>query len=154
MTERVFSHCALVCLADIFSVSGLDTLGYRYRYDLFTRTRLIDLIDKVIVIENRLGQTDDIGTRAVLRTRQSCRTGEPARVTAHDLNYINRLVRISVRVADYLLHCRGNVLRRAAVPRSVVGHREVIVNRLGNADKRNVAFDNIGIFRQFVNGIH
>ena len=108
----------------------------------------------MIRIERDFRQADHRRALAILVLRERGGGGQPARVAPHDFHDGHGFEVVNRGITHQLLDRRADVFGGRAVARRVVGVGQIVVDRLGNADKADVAADFGGVVAQFEDGIH
>ena len=121
--------------ADELAVSSRDTLGNRDDDGTLGLRQIFDLFHESIEVEGPLRQIDRVTAGAVTALCQSCSSGQPACVTAHDLNDDDRRLCSAkgLVVTDDLLDGGSDVFACGSISGAVVSDRQIVVDRLGNA---------------------
>ena len=156
VAERVHIVGAAAGLAHIGAVRQADALGDGDEHGVLVLEQAAHLRQERLDVKGHFGQIDEIDALAVLALGQRGRAGEPARVAAHDLDDRDQLLLVgeAVAVADDLLDGGGDVLRRAAVARCVVGQGEVVVDRLGHAEEALRLAGEQRVVGELLDGVH
>ena len=134
MTERVYRYFSAQ-LTYISAVCNLNALGYSDHYGRFGRCQFFHVSHEFINIKYSLRKVDRITTAAVVALSQRCCRCQPSCVTSHDLyDTDGGLLRTErLVVADDLFQGSRNIFCCGTVSGTVVCHRKVIVDGLGNA---------------------
>ena len=152
--ERVHAAHVVGQLADVPAVLQLHPFRDGDDDALLFLLHPAHLLDETVDMEWHLGQTDHVHPLAVLSLRERRSGGQPARVSPHDLDDGHIFVAVHRRVADDLLHHRGDVLRRAPVAGGMIGHHQVVVDGLWHADEPHGATVRRAVTRQLADGVH
>ena len=135
------------------AVGIMDALGdCDHAVSLF----LVDALNvgkEFVHIEVTLGQVNEVGARTVFGSERGG-GGQPAGVTAHDLDDADHTGVVHARVLIDLHAARGDILRGAGVAGAVVGAEEIVVDGLGNAHHAALVADLLHILGDLVAGVH
>ena len=154
MAESVHGVHIVGQFADIAAILQLDAFGHGNDDAGLLRLHTLHLFHKAVHIEGNFRQADHVHALAVFRPGQSCRSGKPAGVAAHDLHDGDILGAVNGGVADDFLHYHADVLGGTAVTGGMVGDHQVVVNGLGHAHKTDLAADMAAVIRQLADGVH
>ena len=90
-------------IAQVSAVGGLDTLTGRNDDVGLDPLQRVHLGQELVLIKGDLRQQDQVRAFTVVAAGQAGRTGQPARVTAHDLGHGHAADVIHGRIADDFL---------------------------------------------------
>ena len=121
---------------------------------IFLLEKCFDVLQALSGVKGQFRQINEIHAVAVGSVDQRSRAGEPARVSAHDLDDRDHFHVIDAGVLDDFLRGDRHVLRRGAEARGVVRDGQVVVDGLRNTDKADVRTDQMRVVRHLGNGVH
>ena len=115
----------------------------------------IDLCDEALLVECDLGKQDHDGDLGLRVRREAPGRRDPAGVTAHDLEHEHLRGRLchGADVEACLTSGDGDVLGHRPESRAVVGHRQVVVDGLGDVDGLDGRPDALRELRDFEAGV-
>ena len=141
-------------VAQVGAVSRLDALAGRDDDIGLGALQLVHLGQEFFRVKGDFRQEDEIRAVTVLAAGQTGRTGQPARVAAHDLGHRHAADVVNRGITDDLLEDGGNVLGGRAVARRVVCQAEVVVDGLGDPDEPDAAAHLGSVAGKLCNGVH
>ena len=141
-------------IAQIGAVGCLNALAGCNDDIGFDPLQLVHPGQEPVRVKGNFGQQNEVGAFAVIAAGQTGRTGQPARVAAHDLGHRHTADVVNGGVTDDLLQDGGNVLGGRAVAGGVVGQAEVVVDGLGHTDEPDAAAHLGTVTGEFCNGVH
>ena len=141
-------------IAQVGAVGGLHALAGCDDDVGLALLQLVYLGEELVRVEGNLRQKDEVGAFAVVAARKAGRTGQPARVAAHDLGHSHAADVVDGGVPDDLFQDGGDVLGRRAVAGGVVGQAQVVVDGLGHADEADAAADLGAVAAELGDGVH
>ena len=140
-------------LGDEAAVGVVDALGDGHH----ALTGLVvdggDISDELVQVKIHLGEVDEVGT-AASPGGQGGGAGQPAGVTAHDLDDGHHAGVIDVGVVPDLHAGGGDILGGAGEAGAVVGAVEVVVDGLGDAHDAALIAHLLHILGDLVAGVH
>ena len=151
MTETV--GCGGLSLGNEGAVSVVDALGNSYQAVALLSVNLLHVSHELVHVEVGLGEVDEVGTSA-LSGSQTSSSGQPASVTAHDLNNTNHAGVVNASVLIDLHAGSSDVLGSGSVARAVVGAEQVVVDGLRDAHNAAVVTGLHHELGDLVAGIH
>jgi len=98
---------------------------------------VVEITEEAVRVEGKFGQIDQVRGVIVVELGERCGGGEPTRAAAHgfiDRGGLGERADVHAEVADRL----GDVAGGGAVTGAAVGAGDVVVDRLGDADDREV----------------
>ena len=141
-------------IAQVGAVGGLHALAGCDDDVGLALLQLVYLGEELVRVKGNFRQKDEVGAFAVVAARKAGRTGQPARVAAHDLGHGHAADVVDGRVPDDFLQDGGNVLGCRAVAGGVVGQAQVVVDGLGHTDEPHRAAHPRAIAAELGDGVH
>ena len=120
MAERIRLVGRCRQFADISSVCRLDSFGHGNDNGLFLADQFLDLFQKIIHIKGYFRQVDQIRAFTVFTLGQYCCSGEPSRISSHDLDDRHALHLIDQAVTYQFLGNGSNIFCRTSVTRRMI----------------------------------
>ena len=140
-------------LGDEGAVGVVDALGHGHHAVALLLINTLHVSQESVHVEVHLRQVHQIGTGAVSGS-QSGSTGQPAGVTAHDLDDADHAGVIHAGILIDFHAAGGNVLGSGGKAGAVVGAVQVIVDGLGHAHHAALIANLLHILGDLVAGVH
>ena len=140
-------------LGDEAAVGVVDALGHGHQALAGLVVDIGDVLDELVHVEVHLGQVDQIGAAAG-EVGQSGGAGQPAGVTAHDLDDGHHAGVIDPGVLINLHAGGGDILGRGGEAGAVIGAEQVVVDSLGHAHDATLIAHLLHVLGDLVAGVH